>query len=388
MEISTSFRSVYVAFDQHPSCKGASTHIHHMVDVLSACVGPTLLLTLKSDQQEIHTDCIHQLTFESDEPNVLKRANEFTHWVNDQLTRQYDLQVGHFRDVWGGMAIFNHPHILPVYEANGFSSIELPVRYPQLGAGTIQKLIALENYCLHHAARIITPSHTIYQHITRRGIPSQKIQILPNGAEIPEHAPPHPQLPDQYLVYAGAFQAWQGVDVLLKAMRYLQDKKELQLVLCSSHTENHVRHFRKFVEKIDIQDQVIWKYQLSKPELSQIMQHALVSVAPLTECSRNIEQGCSPLKIFESMACGVPVVASDLPVVREIITPNENGILVRAGRPAELARGIRLAVDFPEFRTRLGRKAKETIQDRFTWHAIENELHHFYSTIFSYAFQD
>jgi glycosyltransferase involved in cell wall biosynthesis len=359
-----------------------------MCDVLSECIGPTLLLTVKSDLEEIRTYSIYQLTFQSDEPNLLKRGQEFSNWVEDKLSHQYNLQLGHFRDIWGGMAILNHPHITPLYEANGFPSIELPMRYPRMSSGTIQKLVALENHCLHQASHIITPSDTIRQHIQTRGIATEKIQVLPNGADIPQKVTPAPGLPPEYIVYAGAFQSWQGVDVLLRAMRYLEDKKDLMLVLCSSHTENHVKPFRKFAEKLGIQNQLIWKYQLTKPELQQVLQHAILSVAPLTECSRNIEQGCSPLKIFESMACGVPAVASDLPVVREIISLNENGMLVRAGRPAELARAIRIALDFPDFRKRLGEHAQQTIQDRFTWTAIQEKLRDTYSDIFNYAYQD
>jgi len=384
----TSFRSVYVAFDQHPSYKGASTHIHQMCRVLSECCGPTLLLTVKSEEAEIQTDTICQHTFNSDEPNLLKRAKEFSTWVDSQLSLQYNLQIGHFRDVWGGMAILNHPHVTPIFEANGFPSIELPMRYPQMGESTLQKLIGLENYCLRQALQIITPSHSIRQHMVQRGIDSKKIQVLPNGADIPGEVSPHPDLPSQYITYLGAFQPWQGVDVLLRAMRYLEDKKNLTLVLCSSHTEHQVKPFRKFAEKLGIQNQLMWKYQLPKPELQQILKHAALSVAPLTECSRNIEQGCSPLKIFESMACGVPVVASDLPVVREIISPNVNGMLVRAGRPAELARAIRIALDFPEFRNRLGEQARQTILDRFTWTRIQEELRYTYDNIFSYSYQD
>lgn len=386
MKTLTSFRSVYVAFDQHPSYKGASTHIHHMCKVLSECYGPTLLLTVKSTFGEIRTDSIHQLAFSSDEPNLLKRAQEFSAWVDSQLSQQYNLQIGHFRDVWGGIAILNHPHITPLFEVNGFPSIELPTRYPRMGTDTIQKLVALENQCLHSALQIITPSHVIKQHIVKRGIDSEKIQVLPNGADIPDQVAPLPDLPLTYLVYMGAFQPWQGVDVLFRAMRYLEDKKELRLVLCSSHNAHHLKPFRKFAEKLGVQHQLIWKYQLNKPELQQVLQHALLSVAPLTECSRNIEQGCSPLKIFESMANGVPVVASDLPVVREIISPDRDGMLVRAGRPAELARAIRIAIDYPEFRKQMGEHAQQTIQNQFTWTLIQEKLSYTYENIFSYSY--
>lgn len=357
-----------------------------MCKVLSVCYGPTLLLTVKGTLDDVRSDLIYQQTFESDEPNLLKRANAFSHWVDDLLTEQYNLQIGHFRDVWGGMAVLKHPHITPIFEVNGFPSIELPVRFPQLGAETLEKLKTLELYCLRHAAQLITPSHTIKNHIVARGIKSDKVEVIPNGATLSEKKARHTDLPQDYIVYIGALQPWQGVDTLLRSMRYLADKKEMQLVICSSHHENRSKPFRKFAEKLGIESQLTWLYQLTKADLQQVIQHAMLSVAPLKECSRNIEQGCSPLKIFESMACGVPVVASDLPTVREIIEHNENGMLVRADRPAELARGIRILLDYPDFRKNLGEKARQTIEDRFTWTRIEHDLQRVYEGVFSYSF--
>lgn len=72
------FRSVYVAFDPHPSSKGASTHIDQMCRVLSETHGPTLLLTLPGTHEPIRTDTLTQWTFESDETNLLKKASSFS----------------------------------------------------------------------------------------------------------------------------------------------------------------------------------------------------------------------------------------------------------------------------------------------------------------------
>jgi glycosyltransferase involved in cell wall biosynthesis len=374
------FRSVYIAFDSHPSYKGASTHIHHMTTTLAECYGPTLLLTLKGEGEEIRTPTIYQSCFESLEPNLLKRAQAFSEWANEQLAQQYYLEIGHFRDVWGGMAILNHPHILPLYEVNSFPSIEMPMRFSQLTPAILKKLEALENHCLFQAKQVITPSYTIQNAIVRRGIKSDKIEVIPNGATLVQKVN-SPPLAEKYLVYIGALQPWQGVDVLFRAMKYLRDKDDLRLVVCCSHTEHKSKPYKKFAEKLGITDQVIWKYQLSKKELQKIIQHALLSVAPLTECSRNIEQGCSPLKIFESMACGVPVVASDLPVIREIISHNINGVLVRPGRPAEIARAVRLLLDYPEQRQNLGEKARQSIAESYTWSSIEQNLKACYLTL-------
>jgi glycosyltransferase involved in cell wall biosynthesis len=120
-------------------------------------------------------------------------------------------------------------------------------------------------------------------------------------------------------------------------------------------------------ENLGLGDRVLWRCALEENALAPIRAHAVASVAPLHECARNLAQGCAPLKVLESMADGVPVVASDLPAVREILTHDHDGWLVPADRPAELARALRVLVEYPELRERLGAQARRTIEARLTW---------------------
>jgi glycosyltransferase involved in cell wall biosynthesis len=60
-------------------------------------------------------------------------------------------------------------------------------------------------------------------------------------------------------------------------------------------------------------------------------------------------------------------VASDLPSVREIVTDGQHGRLVRPDRPAELARAIRILLEYPEQRARLGAQARQRIAAGLTW---------------------
>jgi glycosyltransferase involved in cell wall biosynthesis len=112
---------------------------------------------------------------------------------------------------------------------------------------------------------------------------------------------------------------------------------------------------------------MVWRTALEEAELGPIRAHALVSLAPLGECARNLSQGCAPLKILESMADGVAVVASDLPAVRELVTDGHDGRLVPADRPADLARALRILIEYPELRARLGANARRTVAERLTW---------------------
>jgi len=379
------YRSVYIAFDPHPSYKGASTHIHQICDVLASAHPPLLLLTLKSNLPLVWTERIHQYCFEVEEENMLKRATAFMHWVKEILDQQYNLTIGHFRDIWGGMAVLEFPHLRTVFEVNGLPSIELPFRYPDLAGETLQKLIRMEQRCLDKATVMITPSHTTKLCLLKRGVPDEKITVIPNGAEIPDALPRTKDLPQKYMVYVGALQPWQGVDVLLRALRYLQDLP-VPLVICSSYTEHHAKPYVRFAEKIGVSDKVIWKYQLDKANLNSLLMHALFSVAPLTECSRNIEQGCSPLKILESMACGTSVIASRLPAVEEIINNNDDGILCRADRPAELAHTIRIAIDYPERTRQLGEQARRKIRQQFTWSRSHHALQQVYDKVLIFSF--
>lgn len=381
----SNFRSVYIAFDQHPSYKGASTHIAHMCKVLSECYAPTLLLTVEGPLPKIENERIKQLCFVSEEQHVLQRALLFSAWVKNILAEQDTIIVGHFRDMWGGMAVLANPHILPIFEVNGLPSMEWPYRYPNLTNAMQEKLKHLESQCLKESALVITPSQVIKNHLVNRHVAAEKIKVLSNGADLPIRSS-HRTFSGDYVLYFGAIQAWQGLDILLKAMRYLEDKVDLKLVICASHTEHHCKAYRKFAERIGVQERIVWMYQLDKDDLQEVIEHAYVSVAPLTECSRNLEQGCSPLKIFESMAGGTPVIASDLPVVREIIKHNVNGVLVRPGRPAELARAIRILSDYPAMRKTLSERARQTISDQFTWKKIELDLAHLYDQVYEFSF--
>ena len=368
------YSALYVAFDPHPSSKGASTHITHMYQALRGYMPKSALLTLEGVPDAEPDFPEDYYAFQSDEPNYLRRGQEFTRWVGEFMDQQPGLQVAHFRDIWGGMAVVARPHVRAIFEVNGVPSIELPYRYPHIGPTTLDKLRKLEDYCLERAQALITPSETIKTHLLSRGVAEELITVIPNGADLHEPQDFPEGLPPQYFLYQGALQPWQGLDVLLKALRYLEDLPEVPLVICSAHKERHAKRLHKLAEKLGVADRIVWRYQVAKPALHQLMEHAVCTVAPLTECSRNLEQGCSPLKVLESMACGTPVVASDLPVVREIVTPEVDGMLCRPGRPADLARALRVMYEFPELRDRLGKAARHTIASRYTWEQQTNKV--------------
>jgi glycosyltransferase involved in cell wall biosynthesis len=362
-------RAAYVSFDRFPSTKGSAVHIRHMAGELFDRYGGGLLCVLGGGDlpryQREGDVTIHR--FDDLVPNLIDRAEAFSGWVADRLApHRSTLEVCHVRDPWSAVPAIRATDAKLIYEVNGLPSIELPHTWPKVAPSTLAKLRDLERYCLDHAAAVVVPSRVIAKAVEERG--ARHIHVVPNGADVPAETPPKPaEAPDRYLVYVGALQPWQGVDVLLRAFTRLQDLDDLTLVICSSVPARRARPLRRLADRLGLADRVVWRYTVPHAEVAGWLAYAAVSVAPLTASPRNIQQGCSPLKVWESMAAGVPVVASDMPAVRELITDGEHGRLVPPDRPAELARAVRIVLEYPQVAREQADHARRRIADHFTW---------------------
>ena len=371
-------RSLYAAFDRFPSAKGAATHIDVFARTLFEHTGPGLLYVLGDERlpaAQIEPDGSEIMRFGASHESLLERGVAFGRRLSSLLgARGERLELAQFRDPWSGVAILAHGgDARTVYELNGLPSIELPAHRPRMAPQTIAKLAAAEEFCLRRADVVVTPSHTLARAAIARGADGARVHVIPNGAYAAPSAPRRPAgAPDRpYLLYFGALQPWQGVETLLRAAAELSDVCDL--VICASQHGRHAKPLRKLARRLALDD-AVWRFELTREQLAPWIAHAALTVAPLSDCPRNTVQGCAPLKLLESFAAGVPVVASDLPAVREIVTPGVDGILVAPDRPGALARAIRLALDDPARLRALGSAAQETWRRRFTWDASAARL--------------
>lgn len=365
-------RAAYFAFDRFPSSKGSAVHIGHMADELFTRFGGGLLGVLGGGglpryQREADREIAR---FDAEVPNLLDRAAAFSGWVADHLGPHLEtLEVCHVRDPWSALPVVAEPgrRYRVVYEANGLPSIEMTHTWPLAAPATLAKIRELELFCLERADAVVVPSQVIGDAIRGLGIPGERIRLVPNGAEVPGRLAKPADAPARYLVYVGALQPWQGLDVLLQAFARLADLTDLRLVICSSVPERRAKPLARAAERLGVADRLDWRFTLPHGEVAAWLAHAELSVAPLTGCARNLDQGCAPLKILESMAAGTPVVASDLPAVRELLVDGEHGRLVAADRPAELARAVRVLLEYPDAARAMGERARQRILDEFTW---------------------
>lgn len=382
-------KSLYAAFDTFPAPKGAATHIRHVAKTLFEYCSPGCLYvmggeSLPSYQQEPNCEINR---FSHAVANVFQRALAFSAQLSHLLdSRSAHLEICHFRDPWSGYPILSYREkhkceFKTLYEVNALPSIELPYAYPHIAPSTIDKIHAQETLCLRHADKIITPSVTTAELLGSRGIDEGKIQVIPNGAEILASLPRPADAPKQYLIYFGSIQKWQGVSDLFRAFSMLGDFQNLKLLMCVSKYNRIAKQYVKLAENLGISDRIVWKYALPKAELNAWVEHAEFSLAPLADCDRNTLQGCCPLKILESMAAGVPVVASNLPVVREIMQDGVHGCLVKPGRAPELALAMRSLLEEPAVRKKMGELGKKIVTEKLNWDNANTQLIKIYNNL-------
>ena len=379
-------QAVYASFDTFPAPKGAAVHISEFAPALFNFSGSGLLLVLGDENTprwQIEDNNVQIRRYITDEDNYLQKAIDFSEFVFNQVeVLRNDIKIAHFRDPWSGVPIIDAlegTNAKLVFEVNALPSIEIPSRVTSALSITLDKIREMELLCLRKADAIICPSAVIKAFIAGLGIKAEKITVIPNGARLPEIGYEKPETaPEKYLIYIGAVQPWQGVEVLLKAMTFLKDMPDLKLVFCASGAKPRIKFLQKLADRLELTDRIVWNLRVSQSEVQQWLKGASISLAPLTECERNLVQGCCPIKIVESMAAGVPVIASNMPVTQELIEHNNTGWLVRPDRPSELARAIRILMAHPEVRQRISEAAKQKIISELTWEASLSKLREVY----------
>ncbi|MCS7072342.1 MAG: glycosyltransferase, partial [Anaerolinea sp.] len=158
-----------------------------------------------------------------------------------------------------------------------------------------------------------------------------------------------------------------GVDVLVRALAGL-DAVPAALALVGGPDEAAQALHADWIAAGGRADRFLYAGQVAPERVPVYLAAFDVCVMPLP-ATAHFARHASPLKLFEYMASGRPIVATALPAFCEILTDGETALLVPPDNPKALARAVRdLYVD-PTLRHRLGQRAREMVLSRYTWAA-------------------
>lgn len=384
---------VYTSFDRFPNQKGAAIHIDAFCRGLVSAFGNVTLITPETSPVLNHADDFPRLRQTSLAlgwehvvvpaigDNLMERVLHFRR-LADAWWRNRRANVLHFRSIFEGYPLARTRRLRCeklVYEVNGLPSIELKYHYPSVADDTelLAKLHAQEQLCLEAADLIITVSQTNAALLIHRGVSERKIRIIPNGVDPDVFMWKSPKMLNARpltLLYAGTFSPWQGVDLAIEALALLRRDHPARLVLVGSATPRQMRAIVKSCDQLDVREHVTILPAATQTELATLHHQADAILAPLRATERNTVQGCCPLKIIEAMASGTPLIASDLPVVRELAEPDRDALLVRAGSAKAIKDGLLRLPQEPHLGSDLSANARANVERRLTWQRSQAEL--------------
>jgi len=226
----------------------------------------------------------------------------------------------------------------------------------------------------HSANVIVTPLHTTVP----AAIPRTKIVELPWGAEVERFAAvataraarPVPALPcRQTVIFMGSFRPWHGVTAFVQAARLLLAQgRNLHFLLVGDGPE------RQAAAALAATHAGAFTFTGAVPydAMPDLLATADIGVAPFTTAPHPALQTAgffwSPLKIYEYMAAGLPVVTPAIVPLSTVIRDGREGILYPEGDVPALAAAIARLLDDPTAARTLGQAARARVVAHYSWH--------------------
>ena len=374
---------LYTAFDIVPSPKGASTHILHNLRGLVNGNFNVHLIT-PNDGVLPPEDTIEgaRLTRISQDlsQNFLARAVHFGKSVLSHLALNPGYDVVHYRNIWDGFHITQNKKKFgykTIFEVNGLSSIELKYHYPGMDASLLAKIKEQELATLHLSDAIICPSNVTRDYIASLGLNRKLVTVIPNGVS-PSDFPVTP-LPirdgrEPVLLYIGTLADWQGLDIVIKALPKILEQQPVRLRILGRGRSRQRKMLAKQIRKLGLDEYVLVQPAVPHHEIPAVIASADLCVAPLGLNDRNVTQGACPIKVLEYMAAGRPLLASNMPIVRELVREDVDGLLFSPNDPDDLARQANQLLKDMELSKRLAESAAGYVREKFTWHESQKKL--------------
>jgi glycosyltransferase involved in cell wall biosynthesis len=165
------------------------------------------------------------------------------------------------------------------------------------------------------------------------------------------------------VAYAGHLYTWKGVDLLLEALALVPDVRGL--IVGGHAAEPDLARVRALAERLGIAGRVTFTGMIEPARVAGLLRSAAILALP-NPASAISNRFTSPLKLFEYMAAGRPIVASDLPSIREILHDERDALLVAPGDATAFAAAIRRLIAEPETAGRMGRAAA-ALAPQYSW---------------------
>lgn len=183
------------------------------------------------------------------------------------------------------------------------------------------------------------------------------------------------------LIYQGGITLERGVFHVVQAVNILREKfPDLKMIFVGPFDDQEGRDLVfNYIEEHDLDRNVLFAGKVPHVEVEEYIRKSrigVVTLLPLPKYFKNI-----PIKQFEYMSCGIPVVGSDLPPIKRFVTKYNSGIIVDPTKPEEIAKAINILLSDPRLCKEMGDNGIKAVREEYNWGKMEEKLLKIYSRL-------
>jgi len=256
-----------------------------------------------------------------------------------------------------------------------------PWKEEQLGRG-YECSSWMERIGIENSERVIAVSQEMREDVLRfYNVAPEKVVVVHNGIDLAGYrrtadssALASYGIRQPYVLFVGRISRQKGIMHLLDAAASIRAGVGIVLCAGSPDTED-VKE--ELAARVSSMDNVVWiDRMLPRDHVIQLYSHASVFVCPSVY---------EPFGIInlEAMACEIPVVASRVGGIPEVVVDGETGLLVPPRDPAALAEAINLILGSAELSARFGKAGRARVEKHFSWQAIAMQTKEVYASVVS-----
>lgn len=235
---------------------------------------------------------------------------------------------------------------------------------------------ALETHALKRADAVTTICEGLRRDIVARGIPADKITVIPNAVDIDKFAVGGVADQDlktklglqgaRLIGFIGSFYAYEGLDILLRAAPALTaERPDLRILLVGGGPED--ARLRQMANDLGIADKVVFTGRVPHEQVQ--MYYDLLDVLVYPRLSMRLTDLVTPLKPLEAMAQGRVLAASDVGGHLELIVDGKTGVLFKADDPQALADKVGALADAQAEWPALRAAGRQFVESERNWKA-------------------
>lgn len=341
---------VYLCLESLQPGQAAATHVHAIADNLGL---PVTLFAAHAKADEPRRSALRRL---SDYARLSWQAFIALRRADIAYVRAHPAALAFSTGAW----LLRKPI---VHEVNGRTA-DIGVSHGLLPVAT-QLLTWIQHRQYRAASALVTVTPGL-QNWLRETIGGKiDVRLIPNGADSEQFTPGAtggPTIAGDYAFFFGGLVAWHGVDTMLSAVADARWPSDVKLVVAG-----HGPGLASVMAAVGRDRRVIALGYLPKSDIAGLAARALANLCPIEGHGRREEGGVAPLKLFESMASGRPVIASDLPYQAEVVRDNACGLVFPAADPGALAGAVAaIAADRTAAAT-MGARGRRAVEMQYDW---------------------